>query len=79
MDFHQPLKKILTLLLKINDRHIECVNNFDFLGLTIDKHLNWKDLTDRIAGKISWVIGEIRKLKHFVKQYVLLTLYNTTH
>ena len=61
MVFHHPLKKIPTLLLKINDIHIECVNNFDFLGLTINKYLNWKKHTNRIAGKISRIIGVIRK------------------
>ena len=76
MVFHHPLKKIPTLL-KINDSRIECVNKFDFLGLTKNTHLNWKNHLDRTAGKPSREIGVIRKLKHFVPQYVLLTLYNS--
>ena len=76
MVFLHPLIKIPTLL-KINDTHIECVNSFAFLGLTINKHIHLKNHTDRIVGKILSVIGVIMKLKHFVPQYVLLTLYNS--
>ena len=40
MIFHHLQKEIPRLQLKINDTPIECVDNFNFLGLTINKHLN---------------------------------------
>ena len=45
--------KIPRFQLEINDTPIECIDNFNFLELTIYKHLNWKNRTDKLACKIS--------------------------
>ena len=76
MIFHHP-QKIPRFQLEINDTPIECVDNFNFLGLTINKHLNWKNHIDKLACKISRSIGIIRKIKQFVPQHVLVNLYNS--
>ena len=76
MIFHHP-QKILRFQLEINDTHIECVDNFNFLGLTINKQLNWKNHIDKLACKISRSIAIIRKSKQFVLQHVLVNQYNS--
>ena len=46
-----------------------------FLGLLIDSALTWKNQIDFICTKISKSIGLIAKLRHFVPQQTLITLY----
>ena len=42
MVFHMPQKRIQLNLLKIAGADIECADNFNFLGIIINKHLNWQ-------------------------------------
>ena len=41
MLFHMPQKKIIIPTIKINGTLIEFVDNFNFLGIKLNKHLNW--------------------------------------
>lgn len=52
------------------------MNEFNFLGITIDKSLNWKAHVDKIATKISKVVGILNKLKNFLPGRVLMNIYN---
>ena len=47
MTFQMPNKTTLTLSLKINNIDIEKVEEFNYLGLTIDTNLNWKKHTEK--------------------------------
>ena len=53
MIFHMPQKQVTTPKLKIDGTSVEFVNSFNYLGITIDKHLNWQDHINSIAKKIS--------------------------
>lgn len=55
--------KVIPPRLQINGKSLEYVQNFDFLGITIDRHLKWVSHTDKIAKKITKVIGVMNKLK----------------
>ena len=46
-----------------------------YLGIFIDKYLNWKTHIDLIALKISKTIGIIARLRHFVPLSVTTKLY----
>ncbi len=48
------------------------VQVFNFLGLTINEHLNRKDHRDKISNKISKTMGILNKLKHFIPQQAKL-------
>ena len=61
----------------IDGNKIDCVNNFNFLGLIINKHLNSNNHIDHISLKISRVIGILTRLRHTVPIDVLLLLYNS--
>ncbi len=52
MVFHMPQKTINSLQLKIELIQIEQVYEFNFLGLTINEHLNWRDHIDKISNKL---------------------------
>ena len=56
---------------------IEQVPTFNFLSITLDESLSWKNHTKRVANKISRVIGILFRLKNISPKEILLTLYNT--
>ena len=41
MVFHMPNKCMQAIKLKIDDVYIERVDEFNFLGFTLDTNLNW--------------------------------------
>ena len=77
MIFHMPQKKVQLPLLQIAESNIECVDNFNFLGITINKHLNWTSHVDALASKISKTIGVLSSLKHILSINILRTIYNS--
>ena len=77
MLFHQPQKRVTIPKLKIYNTLIECVDEFNYLGLIINKNLKWNSHVNKIRNKISQTIGVINKLKHLIPQKTLLTIYNS--
>jgi hypothetical protein len=75
--FHAPQKKIIYPKLKIGENDIEYVDNFNFLGIILNKHLKWDSHIDRIGNKISQTIGILNKLKHFLPMDILRTIYSS--
>ena len=75
--FHMPQKKIPKLELKLDDKLIEQVSDFNLLGVHINQHLNWSTHTNYINTKISKTIGILSKLKHFLPRFVLKIIYDT--
>ena len=77
MLFHPYQKDItqVTPRLMLNNDEIERVDSFNFLGVTIDKHLNWKQHTEIIANKLSKYCGILFKLKNYLPIYIMRTLY----
>ena len=63
--------------LKINDISIERVQNFNFLGLNLNEHISWKNHIDIVANKLKKLSGVLNKLKRFLPEYILRTLYCT--
>ena len=63
--------------LHITNIKLECSDYFNFLGITIDKHLTWKEHINLIANKISRTVGVINRLKNYIPENALLTIYNT--
>ena len=70
-------KVIPCLCFSINGLQIENVYNFNFLGLTINCHLDWKPHLNSIGIKIARVIGFFRKLKYTLPTQVLRSIYNS--
>ena len=61
----------------IDNTVIECVDSFNFLGIYLDKYMNWKRHTDYIASKISKSIGILNSLKHILPTEIKLMIYNS--
>ena len=52
--------------LMINDKKIERVSCFNFLGLTINEFMNWSSHSAKIANKISRTFGIMIRLKRYL-------------
>ena len=77
MIFHTPNKHITLPILKISNTHIVKVNEFNFLGLTLDTKLDWKRHSNNTSKKISRTIGVLNKLNNFLPQHIKTIIYNT--
>ena len=66
-----------TFNIVIDGKQIEKVEQFDFLGITIDNKLNWKCHINKIVNKLSRNIGIINQLKNFLPTHILRLLYNS--
>ena len=78
MVFHHKQKIVNSNLLKlyINSKKIECVKEFNFLGIMLDENLNWKSHVQKISSKIAGVAGTLSRLKRFLPSDILKTIYN---
>ena len=79
MIFHYKQRNISAHIpeISIDGISIERVQDFNFLGLTIDENMSWKAHTQKIANKISRSLGVMSSLKNFLPRQILLTLYNS--
>ena len=77
MLFHVPNKLITVPNLQINNTNIEKVDEFNFLGLTLDTNISWKNHYNNTSNKISRTIGVLNKIKHILPQHIKVIIYNT--
>jgi hypothetical protein len=77
MVFHTVNKKIEHLNLKIDNKSIELVNDFNFLGILVDSNLNWKSHINFINSKLLKTMGIMNKLKMILPQNILKDIYNS--
>ena len=76
MVFHMPQKKMLPIL-RINGTIVEFVDNFVFLGITINKHLNWNHHNTDVANKIVKTVGILNTLKIYLPLNILRIICNS--
>ena len=72
-----PQKRVPQLSFNIEGLHIEQVYEFNFLGLIIDRNLNWKAHLNAIGTKVSRIISLLHQLKHVFPKKVLHSIYNS--
>ncbi len=77
MIFHTAKKKVNKLHLTINNTIIERVTQFDFLGLTLNENLTWKDHINKISNKISQSLGILNKPKHILPINAKTLIYSS--
>ena len=63
--------------LMINNIIIGKVNEFNFLGLTINEFLNWRSHSAKIANKISRTLGVMNKLKRYLPFSAMKLMYDS--
>ncbi len=75
MIFHTNRKKVNPLQLIIDDTILERVHKFNFLGLTLNEHLNWNTPFNKISNKVSKSMRILNKLKHFLPLNIKILIY----
>ena len=65
------------LNIKLDGVSLNRVSSTNLLGVIIDENLTWKNHIDAISKTISRNIGVLTKLKHFVPENILYSLYCT--
>ena len=75
--FRMPPKKIEIPLLKITGTEIECVDQFNLLGITIDSHLSLTPHINKLVCNISKTTGILKKLNYFLPQIILKNIYTS--
>ena len=53
------------------------INEFNFLGLTINEHMDWTSHSNKISNKIARTIGVMKKIKSFIPASILKLMYNS--
>ena len=76
MLFHTPQKKIIVPKIKINGTIIEFVDNFNFLGINLNKHLNWNPHVTIVSNKLVNTVGVLNILKKTLPLNILRIIYN---
>ena len=77
MIFHMHKKEIPSFSLKLGNTNIKKVDDFNYLGLTVDTDLNWKKHTEKVANRCSKKIGVLNRLKYVLPLCIKTMLYNT--
>ena len=77
MFFHSVRKTVAYPKLYIDNKEIERVDSFLFLGLQINHNLNWNNHIRSISFKVSKIAGILHKLKNEFPTSILKSIYNT--
>ena len=76
MLFHMTQKKIIVPKIKLNGTIIEFVDNFNFLGINLNKHLNWNPHVKIVSNKLVKTVGVLHILKKTLPLNILRIIYN---
>ena len=74
--FHTPQRKVTPPVITINSQKIDKSDTFNFLGITLDKHMSWKAHINKIKNKISQTIGALNNLRNLLPKAALMHIYN---
>ncbi len=77
MVFNMAQKKAVIPRLKLADTELESVDQFNFIGITLDNHLNWNAHINTIFFKISRNTGLLNKRTLFLPSLILKTIYSS--
>ena len=77
MLFKTSKKKIQTLLLQMDNKIIDKVLEFNFLGIHFNEQLNWKGHINKLSVKCCRILGILNRLKRILPLKIKIILYNS--
>ena len=80
MIFHHRQKNLKSTsipILEMNHTLIKQVNEFSFLGLTVNNHMDWNSHITNISNKITKTMGIMNRIKKSIPQQILNLMYNS--
>ena len=78
--FHHRQNKLKSTsipILEMNHTLIKQVNEFSFLGLTVNNHRDWNSHITNISNKITQTMGIMKRIKKSIPQQILNLMYNS--
>ena len=76
MLFHKR-RTVNPIHILLNNKAIDIVPQFNYLGIILDEHLSWKAHVAMVTGKLSKINGILNRLKYIYPSQVLLTIYKS--
>ena len=80
MIFHHRQKNLKSTsipILEMNHTLIKQVNEFSFLDLTVNNHMDWNSHITNISNKITKTMGIMNRIKKSIPQQILNLMYNS--
>ena len=77
MMFHTRQKNIRTLSITMDEKQIENVKSFKFLGIMFDENLSWKSHVHMITNKLAKVVGILCRFKYIYPLNALTSIYSS--
>ena len=74
MSFHKR-RTPPVIIFSINNRDIDRVAQFTFLGIILDGNLSWKNHINMISNKLSKINGVLHRLKYIFPKHIILSVY----
>jgi len=63
--------------INLNGERVDIVESFNYLGITLDRFLNWQKHVSVVASKISKIIGILKQLRHYFPPYIMKVIYDS--
>lgn len=63
--------------IRLNDREIEKVNKFVYLGVTIDSQLKFKEHANQVIKTVAYKVNYLRRCSPYLSQWSKLMIYNS--
>ena len=76
MFFHKR-RSITPLQFSMNNRALDVVENFNYLGIILDANMSWKSHVAMVRNKLCRINGILHRLKYQYPQNILVTLYKS--
>ena len=74
--FRDPRKKIsFDVKIKINGKKLLPCESVKYLGIHIDRHLNWKTHETTVSTKLCRALGMLSKIRYYVEHKTLIMIY----
>ena len=74
---NQRLSNLDSISVTVDDKPIEEVSSFTYLGVIINKHLTWQDHVEYISGKINKKLGLLRRIRACLPLEARLVFFNS--
>ena len=76
MGTHQKLNSVQSFTVSVNDKDLERVYIFKYLGVILDPCLTWNEHIEHIGNKISSRLGMLRRARKVTPKEACITLFN---
>ena len=74
---NQCLSNLDSISVTVDDKPIEEVSSFTYLGVIINKHLTWQDHVEYVSGKINKKLGLLRRIRACLPLEARLLFFNS--